>query len=139
MTRLLDRSAGVTGASASLHWLPITDIQEDAGQPRQEFAAAEQSALAESIAESGSNIPLLVRGMPDGTYQLTDGARRLRAARAVGLDEVPCVVSQDGGWLAVRHDQLLATAQRLDLTPRTANAFEVALAALGQIQRRGTA
>ena len=117
VTRLLDRSADIAGAVASLRWLSPVEIQEDVGQPRQEFPAAEQTALAESIAESGIALPLLVRCLPDGTYHLTDGARRLRAARAVGLDLVPCVVSQDSGWLAVRHDQLLANAQRLDLTP----------------------
>jgi ParB/RepB/Spo0J family partition protein len=100
-----------------LLWLAPIEIQEDAGQPRQEFPPEDQTALAESIAESGVKVPLLVRSMPDGTYQLTDGARRLRAARTAGLDLVSCVVSQAGGWLMVRHDQLLANAQRLDLTP----------------------
>lgn len=117
MTQALDRPHGIVGPAESLLWLPITDIQEDAGQPRQEFPDEKQAALTESIAESGIKVPLLVRRRFDGTYQLTDGARRLRAARTVGLVEVPCVVSQDGGWLAVRHDQLLANAQRLDLTP----------------------
>lgn len=103
--------------AACLRWLAPFAIHEDPVQPRQEFPAAEQTALAESIAESGITVPLLVRCMSDGSYHVTDGARRLRAASTVGLAVVPCVVSQDSGWLAVRHDQLLANAQRLDLTP----------------------
>lgn len=112
-----ERPRGLEPCAGTLRWLAPHEIQEDPGQPRQEFLPPDQAALAESIAESGIKVPLLVRQLPDGSYQLTDGARRLRAARAVGLDAVPCVVNDDQDWLAVRHDQLLANAQRLDLTP----------------------
>jgi hypothetical protein len=117
MTTLLTDTAPRATHAAGFLQLPPTLIQEDPGQPRQEFPAEEQDALAESIAASGVKVPLLVRRQPDGTYQLTDGARRLRAALAVGAGVVPCVVSDDPGSLAVRQDQLLANAQRLDLTP----------------------
>lgn len=118
-----DRPPVVDDLAARLLWLAPMDIHEDPGQPRQEFPAEDQSALVESIAESGVKVPLLVRSMPDGTYQLTDGARRLRAAQTAGLDLVPCVVSQDGGWLTVRHDQLQRPAPRLDPARRCPGAL----------------
>jgi len=60
--------------------------------------------------------PLLVRPMPDGTYQLVAGERRWRASRMAGLTEVPVVIrdmnEQEAAELA-----LIENLQREDLNP----------------------
>jgi ParB/RepB/Spo0J family partition protein len=52
---------------------------------------AEIAGLAESIKEHGLMHPLVVRPCGEG-YQIISGRQRLRAARLVGLSEVPCIV-----------------------------------------------
>lgn len=83
--------------------------------PEKEF-----SAFVESVRSNGVIVPLLVT--TDGL--LLDGHRRLRAAREVGLAEVPIrVVDVDGaeGWqkavalLSNLHRRHLSAAQRADL------------------------
>ena len=53
--------------------------------------ARDLEALTRSIAKYGVVQPLIVRGR-NGRFELIAGARRLRAAAAAGLSEVPCVV-----------------------------------------------
>ncbi len=71
--------------------------------------------LAASIREHGVIQPILVTETLDG-YQLVAGERRVRAARAAGLDRIPAVVRQ----LADREQLELALVenlQREDLDP----------------------
>lgn len=74
--------------------LRLSEIKPNAGQPRKEFDQAALEDLAQSIAQHGVLQPLLVRPMPDSSYQLVAGERRWRAARIAGLNEVPVVVHQ---------------------------------------------
>ena len=53
--------------------------------------AGELGALAASVARHGVLQPLLVRAH-DGRFSLIDGRRRLAAARAAAMREVPCLV-----------------------------------------------
>ena len=48
--------------------------------------------LRESIAAAGVIFPLEVQKLGEGKYRLLDGTRRLKAAVALGLKTVPCVV-----------------------------------------------
>jgi ParB family chromosome partitioning protein len=63
--------------------LPVT-------QPRRYFDPEKLAQLVQSVKEHGILEPLLVRPV-DGGYELVAGERRLRAAREVGLTEVPIV------------------------------------------------
>jgi len=96
--------------------LKIAEIVPNRSQPRKYFDEAALTELAESIAQHGVLQPLLVRPMPDGTYQLVAGERRWRAARQAGLNEVPVVVREmtdrDAAELA-----LIENLQREDLNP----------------------
>ncbi len=60
-------------------------------QPRTRFSEEEQTRLTQSIAQQGVLQPLLARKM-DGAYELIAGERRLRAARAAGLAQVPVII-----------------------------------------------
>jgi ParB family chromosome partitioning protein len=68
-------------------------IAPSALQPRVEFPAEQLAELVESIRERGIIQPLIVRQSPGG-YELIAGERRWRAAKEVGLQDVPVIVRQ---------------------------------------------
>ncbi len=96
--------------------LPLDDIIPNKEQPRKQFDEEALADLAASIAQHGVLQPLLVRPMPDGTYQLVAGERRWRASRMAGLTEVPVVIREmderESAELA-----LIENLQREDLNP----------------------
>jgi ParB family chromosome partitioning protein len=80
------------GEAGELRELPVTLIKPNPDQPRSNFDEEALAALAASIEASGVVQPLLVRPLPDGSYELVAGERRWRAAQQAGLDKVPAVV-----------------------------------------------
>ena len=96
--------------------LPLDEIVPNREQPRKQFDEEALADLSASIAQHGVLQPLLVRPMPDGTYQLVAGERRWRASRMAGLTEVPVVIrdmdEQQAAELA-----LIENLQREDLNP----------------------
>ena len=96
--------------------LPLDEIIPNKEQPRKQFDEEALADLAASIAQHGVLQPLLVRPMPDGTYQLVAGERRWRASRMAGLTEVPVVIREmderESAELA-----LIENLQREDLNP----------------------
>jgi len=71
--------------------IPTGMIKPNPMQPRQNFKDESLSELSESIREHGIIQPLIVTKI-DGGYELVAGERRLRAAKVVGLEEVPAVI-----------------------------------------------
>ncbi len=69
--------------------ISINNIIPNPYQPRTDYA--EISALADSIRQNGIIQPLTVRknGM---RYELVAGERRLKAAKMIGMENIPCVV-----------------------------------------------
>ncbi len=96
--------------------LRISELEPNRGQPRKNFDEAAISALADSIREHGILQPLLVRPMPLGGYQIVAGERRWRAARMLGLDEVPVIV-RDMTELEAMQIALIENLQRENLNP----------------------
>ena len=96
--------------------LPLDEIIPNRDQPRKQFDDEALADLSASIAQHGVLQPLLVRPMPDGSYQLVAGERRWRASRMAGLTEVPVVIremnEQEAAELA-----LIENLQREDLNP----------------------
>ncbi len=96
--------------------LPLDEIIPNREQPRKQFDDQALADLSASIAQHGVLQPLLVRPMPDGSYQLVAGERRWRASRMAGLTEVPVVIrdmnEQESAELA-----LIENLQREDLNP----------------------
>lgn len=101
---------------ASTVTLPLDEIIPNRDQPRKQFDDEALADLAESIAQHGVLQPLLVRPMPDGSYQLVAGERRFRASRMAGLTEVPVVVREMDGREAAEL-ALIENLQREDLNP----------------------
>ncbi|MGI8965977.1 MAG: ParB/RepB/Spo0J family partition protein, partial [Limisphaerales bacterium] len=84
-------------------------------QPRQDFSEESLRELADSIKEKGIVQPLLVRLRGDD-FELIAGERRWRAARLVGLAEIPIIVRQADDR-AVLELALIENLQRENLNP----------------------
>lgn len=97
--------------------LPIASLEADPEQPRRTFDAEALEELASSIREHGVLQPLVVRRGDGGGYVVVAGERRLRAARAAGLAEVPCMVLAGESLREARLAQLAENLQREDLSP----------------------
>jgi ParB family chromosome partitioning protein len=84
--------------NSSITMAPVGRISAGQLQPRQHFDAERLSELTRAIQSQGIIEPLIVRivGNPDDfegpRYELIAGERRLRAARAAGLETVPAIV-----------------------------------------------
>jgi ParB family chromosome partitioning protein len=74
--------------------VPLSSIRLPAQQPRRYFEQQKMAQLVFSVKEHGILEPLLVRPLPDGEYELVAGERRYRAAKEVGLLEVPIVARE---------------------------------------------
>ena len=72
--------------------LEVEKIAPNPNQPRKSFCDEGIIKLADSIRQYGIIQPLCVR-KAGGEYELISGERRLRAAKEIGLDAVPCIVS----------------------------------------------
>lgn len=110
----LDNDTGSVNESGTI--LRLSEIEPNKNQPRKDFDEQALSELADSIREHGIIQPLLVRPMAGGGYQLVAGERRWRAARMVGLTEVPVVV-KELSEVQVMEIALIENLQREDLNP----------------------
>ena len=86
----IDIDAAKGGAkAATISDIPLDKITPSPYQPRKEFDVEELDELSQSIRQQGVITPITVRRMPDGTYQIIAGERRVRASRMAGLKEIP--------------------------------------------------
>ncbi len=114
LAAILPESAGE--GAGELRELPVGLIKPNPGQPRTKFDPEALSALAASIEDSGIVQPLLVRPLPDGSYELVAGERRWRAAQEAGLEKVPAVV-RDQAEAERLQAALIENMVREDLNP----------------------
>lgn len=97
-------------------------IKVNPHQPRQRFADHGMDELVDSIRQYGIIQPLIV-SQADGDYELIAGERRLRAAKIIGLLEVP-VIARDAGAQEKLEVALIENLQRENLNPvETAMAY----------------
>ena len=112
-------TVGVPGAQ--LREVAVGDVVPNPKQPRQVFDDEALDELTHSVREFGLLQPVVVRertGDGDGAprYELIMGERRLRAARAAGLETVPAIV-RDTTDDALLRDALLENIHRVQLNP----------------------
>ena len=113
--------------------LRLYDMEPKRQQPRKAFAEEAIAALADSIRQYGMLQPILVRPY-QGTYQIVAGERRWRAARMLGLDEVPVIIKEisDGEAMEIA---LIENLQRENLTPmEEANGYRQLMEQYGMTQ-----
>lgn len=109
-----DNEAGLE-AREGLKLIAIDALATNPHQPRSTFDAEALEELTASIRELGVLQPVLVREV-GGRYELIAGERRLRAARAAGLESVPAMVveTDDRGSM---ERALVENIHRSDLDP----------------------
>ncbi|MDD6540255.1 MAG: ParB/RepB/Spo0J family partition protein [Lentihominibacter sp.] len=98
-----------------IKYIDINNIKPNANQPRKTFDEGKLEELADSIREHGLIQPLVVRKSTNG-YEIVAGERRWRAARKIGIKEIPAIVRE----LSDEENMLLAiieNMQREDLDP----------------------
>ena len=112
---LLGDEALNSGSAGSLS-VPISQVENCSSQPRKHFDEDSLQDLADSIREHGIIQPLTVRKLSSGYYQIIAGERRWRAARIVGLREVPVIVVEADDRKAAEL-AMIENLQREDLNP----------------------
>lgn len=96
--------------------LRTSEIEPNREQPRKNFNEDAIASLAESIKEHGMLQPILVRPLEYGGYQIVAGERRWRAARMIGLEEVPVNIRELSDTQAMQI-AIIENLQRENLNP----------------------
>ena len=112
LSALFDDNKTETGSAQTLR---VSEIEPNREQPRKNFDDESISALADSIKQHGVLQPLLVR--PYGSsYQIVAGERRWRAARMLGMSEVPVQIKELSD-VETMQIALIENLQRENLNP----------------------
>jgi ParB family chromosome partitioning protein len=111
--------------------IPVSQIEANPFQPRNEFDKEALEELAESIRAQGIIQPITVRKLGAKQFQLIAGERRLRASKLAGLEQIPAFIrtADDEQMLEMA---LIENIQRQDL-----NAIEIALSYKRLIEELG--
>ncbi len=122
----VENGGNVSGAGAGgahLTTAPVGNIKPGPFQPRIHFDEERLDELKRAIQSQGIIEPLIVRRIGDAKdgsegvrYELIAGERRLRAARAAGLEAVPVVVRELDDRAALEMS-LVENIAREDLSP----------------------
>ena len=96
--------------------LRTAEIEPNRDQPRKSFSEEAIAALADSIREHGILQPVLVRPISTGGYQIVAGERRWRAARMLGLEEIPVSIRELSDSEAMQI-AIIENLQRENLNP----------------------
>lgn len=95
--------------------IKIEEIKPGKHQAREDFSPEALVELIASVKEKGVVQPVLVRSTTTG-YELIAGERRLRAAKSLGLKEIPAIVREADDKSALEFS-LIENLQRKDLNP----------------------
>ena len=100
-------------------YIPLNLITPDPQQPRKKFEPQALQELAQSITEHGvlQTITVTRDQAETNKFIIITGERRYRAAQIAGLEELPCIVSDNPDEISKTAQQLIENIQREDLTP----------------------
>jgi ParB/RepB/Spo0J family partition protein len=111
-----DADMDVTTVEGRLEWIPVVNIEPSPYNTRQNYTGEAFEGLKASIKEKGVLNPPLVRPLKEkGRFQLVAGERRWRAATAVELPQIQCMV-KDLDEREAMECTIVENLQREDLT-----------------------
>jgi ParB family chromosome partitioning protein len=88
---LLGEAIGIIASDETITKLNPAEIQPNEAQPRKHFTQDQMKALVQSIQEHGILQPIIISPTNEG-YKIIAGERRWRAAKLLGLSEIPVLV-----------------------------------------------
>lgn len=133
---LLGESFGDDAMQEGISTLPMALVEPNPNQPRKLFDREAMADLKKSIATHGVITPITVRMGEQGYYQIIAGERRWRAARSVGLTEIPAMVIEASDS-QVMELALIENLQREDLNPiEEAEGYDVLIRTYGMTQEQ---
>jgi len=114
-----------------IFWIEIEKIKPNPYQPRKEFDEEALNSLADSIKKYGMLQPIIVSKIENKNekgisydYQIIAGERRWRAAKIIGLRQVPVIIKEQSNREKLEV-ALIENVQRRNLNPvDKAEAFE---------------
>ena len=74
--------------------IPLAELRPFKDHPFKILNNEEMERMIESIRKVGAITPALARPMPDGSYELISGHRRLAACQVLGLETMPVIVRE---------------------------------------------
>lgn len=110
-----EQSEGSEVREDKILYVNIGKIKQNPLQPRENFDQKKLEDLISSIREKGVLQPLIVRSK-DGEYELIAGERRMRAAKALGIEDVPIIIRNVSDVDALEM-ALIENIQREELNP----------------------
>lgn len=116
LSALIPEESGEAIKESGKMLISINKIKSDEEQPRKSFDSDKIAELAESIRTHGIIQPLILRKHSDDQYIIVAGERRWRAAKMVGIKEIPAIIMElsERDILEV---SLIENIQRQDLNP----------------------
>ncbi|MFH1846101.1 MAG: ParB/RepB/Spo0J family partition protein [Candidatus Omnitrophota bacterium] len=96
--------------------IKLKEIIPNPFQPRKNFNDEKMQELISSIKEKGILQPVIVR-TADAGYELIAGERRLRAAQALNLEEIPAIIRDDIDDASSLEISIIENIQREELNP----------------------
>ncbi len=126
-----------SGFTERIRYIPISQIQNNPKQPRQEFSEQEIAELSDSIRKLGILQPIMLRPVEglDGRYEIVAGERRWRASKHANLRQVPAIIREvsDRELLEIA---IVENVQRSNLSPlEEARAYQQLIDEFSMTQR----
>ena len=78
--------------SERIERLPLTDLVPFKDHPFRVLDDDRMMETVESVKEYGVLVPIIVRPLEDGHYEIVSGHRRKRACELAGIDEIPVII-----------------------------------------------
>lgn len=109
------KEKNITKESTGEKFINISLVEPNPNQPRKVFDKEELEELSASIKLYGILQPLIVKKV-DSKYEIIAGERRWRAAKNIGLKEIPVVVREYDAQKS-KEISIIENIQRADLNP----------------------
>ena len=80
------------GGQEQIRQIPISDLVPFKDHPFRVVDDDHMMETVESVKEYGVLVPIIVRPLEDGLYEIVSGHRRKRACELAGIDEIPVII-----------------------------------------------